>query len=372
MWMCRKPYLGGGRWITPGILPFALRAAPLSRRVQIRSRRICRTGLSISVVLIHLHVDVPQAIPWWREVDYSGHPALRPPGRAAFASRSNSFQTNLSNRTFHFGGSHPPPCGCAASHTLVEGGGLLRASCPSPSGPRRFRVAFKFVPDEFVEQDFPFRWFSSTSMWMCRKPYLGGGRWIRTTEGVSQQIYSLPPLAAWVSLQHSSNFSVTTVAARGWVRSGNSLLRFRARRLRVAFRFRSRLISSNPRRPRSQISLASSEIGSLRPGTRMLLAAASGRRGNSRTATGRLELSFGTSTYRAGHWRWLIQPSDTEPRILTLRRATVKIHHGLIRVPWQSVSLSTGLLAPIAATRSHFPLSCQALPAADMCFNFKH
>ena len=28
----------------------------------------------------------------------------------------------------------------------------------------------------------------------------GGGRWIRTTEGVSQQIYSLPPLAAWVSL----------------------------------------------------------------------------------------------------------------------------------------------------------------------------
>src|SRR5574338_987177 len=29
----------------------------------------------------------------------------------------------------------------------------------------------------------------------------GGGRWIRTTEGMSQQIYSLPPLAAWVSLQ---------------------------------------------------------------------------------------------------------------------------------------------------------------------------
>ena len=29
----------------------------------------------------------------------------------------------------------------------------------------------------------------------------GGGRWIRTTEGMSQQIYSLPPLAAWVSLR---------------------------------------------------------------------------------------------------------------------------------------------------------------------------
>src|ERR1700754_4389553 len=31
----------------------------------------------------------------------------------------------------------------------------------------------------------------------------GGGRWIRTTEGVSQQIYSLPPLAAWVSLRNA-------------------------------------------------------------------------------------------------------------------------------------------------------------------------
>ena len=31
----------------------------------------------------------------------------------------------------------------------------------------------------------------------------GGGRWIRTTEGMSQQIYSLPPLAAWVSLRNS-------------------------------------------------------------------------------------------------------------------------------------------------------------------------
>ncbi len=27
----------------------------------------------------------------------------------------------------------------------------------------------------------------------------GGRNWIRTSEGVSQQIYSLPPLAAWVS-----------------------------------------------------------------------------------------------------------------------------------------------------------------------------
>ena len=31
-------------------------------------------------------------------------------------------------------------------------------------------------------------------------PLLGGGGRIRTYEGISQQIYSLPPLAAWVPL----------------------------------------------------------------------------------------------------------------------------------------------------------------------------
>src|SRR5213078_1708690 len=32
--------------------------------------------------------------------------------------------------------------------------------------------------------------------------FWGGGRcWIRTSEGVSQQIYSLPPLATWVTYQ---------------------------------------------------------------------------------------------------------------------------------------------------------------------------
>ena len=45
----------------------------------------------------------------------------------------------------------------------------------------------------------------------------GGGRWIRTTEGVSQQIYSLPPLAAWVSLRLSSRtgFRVCRDACQG-------------------------------------------------------------------------------------------------------------------------------------------------------------
>ena len=90
---------GGGRWITPGILPSALRAAPQ-------------------------------------------------------AARSRSLPAILSN---HSGGSHPPPwhrvCDLYPSRSPLRGG------------------------------------------------QAGGGRWIRTTEGVSQQIYSLPPLAAWVSLQ---------------------------------------------------------------------------------------------------------------------------------------------------------------------------
>ena len=80
---------------------------------------------------------------WWREVDDSGHPALRPPGQpAAVQNRSRRFCRTTS----------------AALTTSTN-----------------FFAAFHF----------------------------GGGRWIRTTEGVSQQIYSLPPLAAWVSLQIS-------------------------------------------------------------------------------------------------------------------------------------------------------------------------
>ena len=90
---------GGGRWITPGILPSALRAAPQ-------------------------------------------------------AARSRSLPAILSN---HSGGSHPPP--------------------------------WPYVCDLYPSRS------------PLRGDQAGGGRWIRTTEGVSQQIYSLPPLAAWVSLQ---------------------------------------------------------------------------------------------------------------------------------------------------------------------------
>src|SRR3954471_20790364 len=40
----------------------------------------------------------------------------------------------------------------------------------------------------------------------------GGRSWIRTSEGVSQQIYSLPPLATWVSY-HSAKSSHAPKAA---------------------------------------------------------------------------------------------------------------------------------------------------------------
>ena|SRR5690606_23904631 len=80
------------------------------------------------------------------------------------------------------------------------------ARCASPSGPC-LRHVQKRPPGASVE---PRRRFSSTPRDSpdvlpqtrgdtCVEA--GGGRWIRTTEGVSQQIYSLPPLAAWVSLR---------------------------------------------------------------------------------------------------------------------------------------------------------------------------
>src|SRR5204863_8261078 len=63
----------------------------------------------------------------------------------------------------------------------------------------------------------------------------GGRRWIRTIEGVSQQIYSLPPLATWVSYRPSRagrRLSQTTEAlsicsrARDLQNTKNSLARF--------------------------------------------------------------------------------------------------------------------------------------------------
>ncbi len=85
----------------------------------------------------------------------------------------------------------------------------------TPPGPRRFRAAYKIAPGDLVE---PQRRFSSTSTAPFVEPdnsivsgtQAGGGRWIRTTEGVSQQIYSLPPLAAWVSLQQRTGIVPST------------------------------------------------------------------------------------------------------------------------------------------------------------------
>src|SRR6185312_4594837 len=87
-----------------------------------------------------------------------------------------------------------------------------RNSCWS----RRFRVALRITtcdPDETLP------WMvAANPMPTCS----GGGRCIRTTEGVSQQIYSLPPLAAWVSLQNlvSKLACCVTFASGSWVTPG--------------------------------------------------------------------------------------------------------------------------------------------------------
>jgi hypothetical protein len=114
--------------------------------VAIRFRRIARTSLGshpppgLGGDAIPCRFLVPRGLlSWWRGEDYSGLPVLRPPGRpAAVAIRSRRIaRTSL--------GSHPPPghggdhtlpvSGSARPSVLVEGGGLLRTSCPSPSGP---------------------------------------------------------------------------------------------------------------------------------------------------------------------------------------------------------------------------------------------
>ena len=44
--------------------------------------------------------------------------------------------------------------------------------------------------------------------------FTGGGDWIRTSVGVSQQIYSLPPLATRAPLRRISNYSTTLIIFR--------------------------------------------------------------------------------------------------------------------------------------------------------------
>ena len=67
----------------------------------------------------------------------------------------------------------------------------------------------------------------------------GGGRWIRTTEGMSQQIYSLPPLAAWVSLQKFSNPQFNNCLRKStgrWMTPGILPFALRAMSLRDMFK----------------------------------------------------------------------------------------------------------------------------------------
>ena len=45
---------------------------------------------------------------------------------------------------------------------------------------------------------------------------VGGRSWIRTSEGVSQQIYSLPPLATWVSYHYLKSETNQTPTIQHW------------------------------------------------------------------------------------------------------------------------------------------------------------
>ncbi len=86
---------------------------------------------------------------------------------------------------------------------MPEESGSFRASRPPPL---RGRTASRHAPNRFWQ-------FGRTTLGGSNPPsaihfenLFGGGRWIRTTEGMSQQIYSLPPLAAWVSLHGAAYF----------------------------------------------------------------------------------------------------------------------------------------------------------------------
>ena len=122
-----------------------------------------------------------------------------------------------------------PPVKLFTPLKLVEGGGWLRAlRALGPSGrafgahddaSRRRRTSGGSHPPLGQPGHFP-------AGETLHSVEAGGGRWIRTTEGVSQQIYSLPPLAAWVSLQKSPQFwrgrarksTDDDGAARAWLR----------------------------------------------------------------------------------------------------------------------------------------------------------
>ena len=89
---------------------------------------------------------------------------------------------------------------------MVEGGGwlrALRALGPSGRAIRRAATTLRVIAEPDGGSHPPPATLlhvpAGDTGTACSKT--GGGRWIRTTEGVSQQIYSLPPLAAWVSLR---------------------------------------------------------------------------------------------------------------------------------------------------------------------------
>ncbi len=141
----------------------------------------------------------------WRERHRSGLLPCAPPGPRLrrVPDRFPAIRSNFAHSFRWF-----EPTSRTPLHTLklVEGGGLLRAPALRPSGaaPSARSGSLPGDPVELCSFVSVVRNHLANTV-----AYLetGGGRWIRTTEGVSQQIYSLPPLAAWVSLRNGAAHS---------------------------------------------------------------------------------------------------------------------------------------------------------------------
>jgi hypothetical protein len=96
--------------------------------------------------------------------------------------------------------------------TQLPGGGrwMTPGFLPFALRAATLRVTFRIAPAILSNHSDGFRPASphfSTMLALIQLAFYstGGGRWIRTTEGRSQQIYSLPPLAAWVFLHGAAH-----------------------------------------------------------------------------------------------------------------------------------------------------------------------
>jgi hypothetical protein len=118
---------GGGRWITPGILPFA---PPGPRRFRVAFQIASAIWRTTPVVLNHLLQNHSHFCSWWREVD-SNHRRRKP------ADLQSAPVGRLGIPPAFF------PVSLQQPRILSSGRWITSGVLPSaPPGPRRLRVAF--------------------------------------------------------------------------------------------------------------------------------------------------------------------------------------------------------------------------------------